>query len=578
MGGKTKTYSDLNAYGIFDENDNLFSKDLVRTTAYNGSLVSPIIIRSMIQNVIQYFNPRFLRAHGVEGIIGSDVEVIPPYSFRKKIIEDLGWEPPGLIIEYHGMRDASGKDIGVIAYRLKQYLEKLYEVDKSKKHTFVYHYDLNDESFAEVNVDTHLYYRPGSKYGFMIDDPIQFDGSGRLRMRRYRKEPGGWVPDGYDWVYVALDNRVYYLIVYKYNNVYGMRLVPRNEFEAYVEPMSVLLIPIKDNFQFVETKSYQRSLLSNYGFDWQDLKESLSDENIKASFITYSASTNDFENLPQSILDDIDAFYGRGDEVNYIAIRSPYYAIEYQWTFCWPWFGDECEDEGYIPQITVEGTTFDIGDKKLYMVPVDNLLKLSMQEKYNFIRDTMCIWGNMEQEVHLAWYQTGFFKFVMFAVGVAFAWATYGASIKFAIAIIGSVAVSIIARELGPVAAIIASVLLVGVSNWATTGSLSLPAGSDLIDYISKNWYDITLKGVKTVSQMYFKHELGKIQDEISEYSDKTKEYTEQLKDLEGQYLYMPIKAYEDEWYVNYKLDQSIYSARMFNPMADYEELTKLGA
>ncbi|OQX84619.1 MAG: hypothetical protein B6D63_04105 [Candidatus Latescibacteria bacterium 4484_7] len=616
MGGKSKTYRDIKAQPIYNDDANLYSYELIRMFASVGTIDPVMFTRSMIDASKRYFNTKYLEKLGVAVEIIAEYEEITIEKIFENIYDRIGTTPVKTILYFGAYEDMNGNPVIMRASRLKEYFESNYETETAHSHTFtdsfnfhvfrqgesyqwcerpfcknIYPNDIHktlfgsDDASETIDTITYLYHATGSDTGYMIADPIQMDGLTRVLMDEYRHDGAVWQPThNQAWITIPEDRRTLYAIKYSYRNdgdCYEPTSCSPNpngwtselyfEWKENIQPevhnTHSMIIPIKNNFSFVSTDKYQRIVMSSYGFDIDDFRDNLSDPDIKAAFISYSSDLDE----PNPIVKEYgERLYSADFGANTVKISNDYYAMIYD-------TGKTDDGSEYLTNIEFNGHTFAIpDDQRMYILPLEPINKISFTDRYDFIQRDLCLWGNVENEVHLKWYQTGFFKFVFMVVSVGIAFLTGGttaAMLAMMGQVIGTIAVSIFGKEVGQIVALAFS--LVSPTNIGTTINIST---QQILTMIKQHWFDILIGLTNMVAKAIIGEKQKAIAGEYREVVEDTQNMQKQLDEMRGRYLYAPLRAYDDYYAMMYEEPYRFTDSQMYNPLQGLSNMTTIGA
>jgi len=629
MGGKTRTFANLGAQAIYDPDDDMFVLDMLRTTALFGKFDSTLIMKTMINNVGKYLNTAKFDRLGIGGKMeinaaSRDEETIQNYLSQKYNAEIFPF--------YDGYKDINGNTVDITAQRLHRFFEDNgYEIETSYTDTWHYSYtfrtvsgnvklcnmSLNirewhkwyygtEESTASITIKTHLYKSPGGGGWYRIKSPIVITEDYDVEMEEMEQNQGGeWEPTGKTaWIRAASDFRILLLVKYagwKHEDcpdpnmpiptIEGMDLIYRENVVAKNYSFETLMFPIKHDFEFVENERYQKVVMSDWGFDQDDLREELDDEAIKDSFFTMSISSGSGQHLPLEVLQLMEEMYGNLNDTigdgspifpEYydpgsaspadVRIDSEYFKIEY--------LGELVLSDPMVPdnqgmifryKININGFQFspylpdeDGEAMPLFIIPLNPMLRTPMRKKYDVIKYGFSIWGYMEKTIKLKWYQTGFFRFISVIIGAIFAVLTFGALglVFFAI----NQVFSIIGNLLGPLAGMILGLLMMGFNPLSMSWSFST-----MIDNIMNSFFNIMLNFGKVMMQLQFQAKYDSLTEELDRTKDDTKELAEQLRDMINPSIYAPLDVLGNQYDLLYQMQFMPYDESSYDMMGQLD-------
>jgi hypothetical protein len=323
-------------------------------------------------------------------------------------------------------------------------------------------------------------------------------------------------------------------------------LVFKKDIETSVSYTTCLVLPIKDNGSFVSLEDYQKVLLNDYGFYYDDLKSELEQSSLKSALLTYSTNRNNA--LYKQYLDDI---YGPIGNIAEITIESQYYDWSYTETTEYDYYGDPVTA---YSTVLFEGYSKIDNGENLYLLPIEIVNNMTLEEKYQFIEQCFSLYGFSSETVEIKWYQTGFFKFITLVI--SFAIAIFTGQVQYiGIAIGIGAATVVIAQILGPEAAaifaIVAAVVTMGSS---LTWSLSNIAQFSL--QVSKEFFNAwNIRRVESISA------------EADYYSEEQQKLQEQLNEMTSDFVYNPFNGYNSYYDTVYNLQYAVYNSAVYSPL-----------
>ena len=578
MGGKTETYSDFMASRVFKDDSKLLSKEFIRQFANYKTIAPNLYMNNIVNSLSRYFNIEVFKQYGIDGRVVLEGDVVEYDDIVKYL--DIQYTGENKVPFFFGSSDINGNAIDVTAIQVKDYFDANYYQDTSFERVFNISYQataldegdcngktakevhimLNGSETVDVSYDVLTYmYSKDNRY-YAIKDPIQIvydtvNQTATILMEEYTLEQDGtytYLQDTY--VDYIEDNRVVYIVKYAFgsmcDNTMSQTVVSffKKDVEHHTMYTDCMLFPIKDDGNFVSLEEYQKILLNDFGFDYDDIKSSLSQDELKSAVLTYSTAYNN------SIYKDyIEDLYGTPGRMNYVTVRSDYYE--------WYYMQSASVVEG---EIIFEGySKFVDGDENLFIMPINIINSMTLEEKYQFIEQCMSIYGYSSEEVELEWYQTGFFKLITLAITFAFAIATgqvWVIGLSLGSMIIGPELVDRLGPEAAAALGILITVLTADFSamTFLDTAAFSLALGERFFSY----W------------------NIGQMQDlsnKLESYKDETERINEELSEMTSDFVYNPFNGYNAYYNNVYNNQFSAYSSIAFEPATQLANQTFRG-
>ena len=612
MGGKTKNYYDLQAQTIYAQDENLYRIELLREFASYQDILPPQFTTTMLNAINKYLSAPVLKAFDMAATLTAVSQYITMSSMASEIRRRTG-HPVVAPYTYDAV-DISGDPISGRMKKAVDYLEETYDVNTSFTRSFceaytfavrnensigyedcmdkyryftsldVFHLMHSGSTFdASICIDSHLYSSDNGTTWWAVHEPEDFS-SNKILMDEMQWDGSQWVPTGTTkYVSIPVDSRTVIFSRYAYRNDYDsvlcdcitgydcwlnpngwyedQMLLYKEDIVTESDSRTVFVIPLKHGGGFVSTKNYQKVIMNQYGFKYDDFYDSLSNEDISEAFISYSTNNKDNEN--QAVKDAITALYGKPGSWYHVSVRHDMYTIDYYQEVVEDLSG--YDDPEIFHKIEVNNHAFTIDDSRgrALMVPVEVVKELSFQEKYDFIKMDMCIWGYVHQTVHLKWYQTGFFKFVMMVVAIAFTMFTMNPGILQAASVMLTIASPALSKALGSEAA--------AIIGFVTMAYLSPGSFTGYLDSFQKNLASNIYKIATNIGEMWFKsymkQEMGQVRKQLTQYQREEEEMRKTMEEMTKPYLYIPLAGY-DSFYDNaINLPYKIYSDASYDQL-----------
>jgi len=547
MGGKTQTYTGLQAQAIFAEVDNLYSKELLRIFALTKTINIPNFTRSMLLASQKYYSAEKFKALGVSSEITSIARSITKDGVTTFLRETTGDSRVYLL--YFSTEDINGIPLVLNAFSIKDHLEETYNVDASRMDLYEYTYTFNisynhtqytwatgltGPDTATVNCYTHAYELfPGSWY-YLVNDNIS-----SLNKVTMGELDGSLNPTGFEIeLEIPEDNRSFYVCRHlnKPAGVYELA-DPTHFFKddiiSEATNWTFLMLPIKDEGEMVENPGYVKALLNDLGLGNGALEESLDNSDIKRALISHSTDFTD-----EDFQDEINEIYGPSGNRNEVTLFTENYDIKY---FNQPPMSNP---PGYC--ISIDSFRFSVDGKNIAMLPLEVLRMETIDVKYQHIRKTLRIWANTVVTVEMAWYQSGFFK-ILFLIIAIYLTATTGEAIYLMMAVGAPAGITLITDLFGEE---VANIVILAI----TIYRMDIEFGVNLETFA-------TMAGVANqISQVFFIYEQKGIQKDIT-YTQKQEETArEAIAEIKKETLYIPMDSYSMYYDSMYSIAEEAYT------------------
>ncbi len=576
-GGKTETYSDLNAQAMFASGDNLYAKELVRLFAVYKKIIPTVFTAAMIDGSRQYFNPAVFEAMGVAvknsaHVISITIDGVDYYIHNT-------YSTVTHVTYYYSSVDSANIVIDIPAYKAKDYLDTNFAVSNSYTTSFIDSFDMTVQSHDIYNIqscmtpatgreiyhDQHGSYGPDSvdisttipayeivsgEWYYVVDPVPNIDG--KISMEGLDTTVSPWVPNGVVLLQpIPEDLRTVYISKFASND---STCTGWNDSEAFpvfktdiageVATYNFFIFPVKNHGKFIDNTDYQNVLLNDLGLGNGILSASLSDSRIEKSILSYSA-----KNTSATFGDIIATVYGAIGNTNQVVFNTPDYSIEYS---------SNSEDSSTI---NFDGNSFGIGDKELYILPVDIFSDMIMIDRYKHLNEIFRIWANVEEETDLEWYQTGLFKLVAFVVAVILGYVSFGllgAFVVFGVQILSMVAASYLSPEVMAIVSIILAIVAVATMDIGFT----------------INTFAAVANVANSISQYYFVKENMRIQDKLTDISDEQKVTQDAIDEMSNDFLYIPFDSYTNYYDTQYSMLYNAYDS-VYTEMYNFDAKLK---
>lgn len=545
MGGKTKTYTDLQTQALFDGQDNLFGKEIVRLFAITKNIDPYHMGKSMVLASQKYYAAEKFNALGIASEIKGTIKKIT----KDGVLNFLSNKVTSPELFYFTSKDINDNGINLRALKIKQQLEENYNVDTS--HKKIYSYTFSNE--IKYNIDD---------YNAITQNTDGVDTvTIEVETNAYEIEPGNWYELYKDTlsngnavlkplstgtvqgIEIAEDNRTVYICNYSYdesgtttlgNGTYFFKDDMQSEAYEY----NFLMLPLKDEGEMISDKKYVKAVLNDLGLGNGVLDESLAANEIKRSLISHSTSLHD-----EDYIDIIKQVYGYPGNFNEVTMHTDKYDIKYHTT----------TNLLHSYQITIDDNSFNLAgtlsqedDKNVVMLPLEELRKEPMHIRYEHIKKTLRIWANTSVTVKLKWYQTGFFKFLTIIVSAIISITTANPT-ALLLAVGAPVVLGLISNLFGPEVAAVVAILYV-----AFTFDFSKATHIETFSTVSNI--------VNQMSQVYFTIENKSMTKEINQLNKEDEVAHKAISEMRKQTLYIPFDSYTNYYDGMYSIGTEAYS------------------
>ena len=624
MGGKTKTYTSLSSGRVFDQEDCLFNLDMMRNYALTKSIEPMQFMRSMLDSMHKYYSIKYLEAMGIEGYSRAIVEKIALSDITRYIKQHCGHHTEKILPFWFSSEDEGGNTTYFTNTSIAQYLNRNYVVDKDYASVVVdtYHFKADskikcktylgeeitalDMHMRMFHVSRHTYekaenvyrYRvyQNAKTAYTIKKPMQVRYSEDIDTHQVLmdiwtlNDDDEWEQtEETEWLSVPFKEKLTYIVKYYWDNTntcdkdtWGIMEIPKDKIITANDVQYFMILPIKQDFNFVEYEKYQKVLLTSYGFKAEDFKEQLKQEEIKHAFLTFS---NKFiygkekdDKVNPIVLDWMQKIYGQCTKWHLDNESGLMYCVEIQ------------NGVGSSPEITIENDYYNIAYKVkrsltgnfeaqyvieidefsfrleaggdgdgLFLIPLGSLKKVPIRQKYEILKQSFAVWGNMEKVVHLSWYQTAFFRFISFILGYISALVFGGLAMAFKY-VVGFMANTVFKQVFGAYGGIIASLFMLGLNGFSWSVS-------NIVTNISNHLFSFLLNFGKQFFGVRFQLGIQGIKDEIEEYQDDTDDITKELLRIQKQRIFIPLSDYNTFYDSMYQNAFAVYDDKAYSPL-----------
>ena len=549
MGGsKTETYTDLQAQALFAGRNDLMSKEMIRIFAMNKSINSRVFNKSMLLASQKYYAAEKFNALGITSEIVGAVKSITEYG----VTSFLSGKFASPTLFYFSANDINGNAIALPALKVREQLNTLYNVDPLYEKIYSYSYtssvNYNVSNYttltgsagpdtATINIKTNKY-EIGVGTWYQLYSDVIVNNNVSMELLDANNLPTGTIIQ----VPIISDNRTIYICNYSYDNLGVTTLGSgtyffKSDIVSEVSQWHFLMLPLKDNGAMINNPGYVKTVLSDLGLGNGVLDSSLANNNIKRALISHSTSLNDTNY--SSIINEI---YGVSGNRKEVTLQTNNYTIHYH-NMSMSFNGNTTNTYN----VSIDGFDFDVANKSVIMLPMEELRKEPMNIRYKRIQSTLRLWANTSTTVHLKWYQSGFFKFI--GIIIAAVISIYTENPKFLMMAIEATAVlGVISAVFGPeVAAIVGIIFVLVTFNFGAATKLET--------------FSVVSGMANQMSQVYFIEENKSISKNLSRINEKDKLVRKAISDMKKQTIYIPFDSYTNYYDGMYSIATEAYSA-----------------
>lgn len=602
--GSKKTVRKASAIQLFNQNDNLFTKEIIRYYSLNKNLDSFSIGKYLIFDISFFFNNKVFEKLGViaKGTISSCGII------NQNIINHL--QNKGYctnIIEYRDgfyinkmvwqqIVDVDRKTISGKIHTIKQFLDENYEYDTSysvvledtynaRYYYFRYYTGSIFVTYGNHGVKNQPVIMRRTVYKYKVNPnktdyykfdsyTINEDGSYHLKLINEN--------DANDIYYIdtPIDNRVYILIAWTttggcYNNpnnndmiitqeknpftgeiketVIFFEIFPQTDFLTEVTNYDALLIPIKKDFYPISNTKYSNIVKQKFGLNPKKGDESfedniINDGTVKDTFISYMCPFNS-----TAYKHYIDLIYGDLEQrVNKVTFSNQHFTIQY--TPVRSFFNtEEIIKISDCTPITGKNINIYINDSKIsdwvddvwVIMPVGLFEKKPLKDKYQALKDLLAIYIFQQQEVKKKWYESVFVNFLSMIISAVIA-ITTGQFELFLLGFAGSTTIGLLVHN-PKIAAILNIVFSVALGSFKN-GSFSLSNISKI------NWAKFALQTTTDLFNARMSELTHETYEKVSQLQNETKNYQKAIAEMRKQAVYSPLELVDFYYNAMYDL------------------------
>ena len=551
MGSRTKYYTDLQVQHMFEETDNLWSKEINRAASSAKSMSPKEVFPIMLTDSFFFYNETVFDKMGVNANVDMAIERLTKSGIGYYIATHVDSHIQEVIDWYFKGSDGTGIDTTIL--KTKDYLDDTYSSNNQCQiHCYQY---INGHQFSEMYP---AYYINGKRYiityrtynNKVVPDIIY----GKLKMLPVddncnvlpEKDDEGHIVNPRIDVTIPTDERSVLAVEYKVDSGgYRFRFIFDSEVMRSTDHQTALVIPFYKDKHWVEPDKKVNYILTRFGLNAEDkdgdsLKKSMeSAEDLKHAFIAYSMK-RDNEKYGYWV----DLIYGNEDSTGKDENEEPVtppdeeengtpppplrtiritgdYDITYQV------YATDSDTQEY--KVSVERETKNADEDYYYIIPTSFMKKQKLLDKFEGYKYMFNMWMYAEKKVRIKWYQTLFFRIIFFFVAVFFMFSIGIISMTQALYAIAGQALSMLMSHLDPrLAAILGLAIALLSFNPGNVSSMLNVANSMISTYSS-----FVLEAMKG--------QIEAISEEIKSTVEDTKDMKEQLAEMWRQGMYIPL-------------------------------------
>jgi len=538
MGSKTKTYRDFSASRMFEDEDNLYIKEIIRIYAQTKSIAPQDIMPVVLEDANKFFREDIFKK------MGSTIEI----NFTSGVITDEGilnvvkqYDNTATVIDSYFIKDGNGLAVNSDILKAKTYLDDRYSSSTlcSTEGYQIFDCCTVSVEYPTYNVDgtqctlnvvngipTRSHDDDTGDDGYLMDildtttTDDDCDTNGTLIVN---------IPMGY------VNERS--VVAVKYNGNKSM-FIYEDEIVRSTEVYTGFMLVMRKDKQNVDPKGSKeaRFMYARFGLNAEDrdgnsLEDQLDQPDLKDAFLTYATNRED-----DMFGKYINQLYG-GD----LSLPGNLVKIEGELNFQYeqvssPNYDDPYGDETSEYSIKYSGGTFpaDVRDEdtneldNTYIIPFDIIDTTVLRDKFTIYNRMFTMIAYSEKKVKVKWYQTVFFRFLLMVIALIF---------------VGPIAIvmNVVSQVLSMIDPRLGAIL--GLAFGIISGSI----GSGLTGAL--NLANNILSIVGTFNTVAFQDSIEAIQNEIDKLTSETKEDKEALAETYDDMIYIPFGEKYDHLY-----------------------------
>jgi len=298
--------------------------------------------------------------------------------------------------------------------------------------------------------------------------------------------------------------------------------------------------------------------------DYKTSKELLEDKDLYTQILTYAVYYEEpyidlidqliASGIYQIEVEGIDG--GEGTTITYMPAMGPSGKYEDFAT------GMMCQIDGAGVLLNPDEDEIKAGATKKrlrYIIPVEYIQKhINMRDKYNTIENGLCWLIHNQKITKKKWYQTGFFRILVWVVAIAMA----PTNPMMLIGLVGSTIVTgVFGSKAGMVLGIITAIYTLGSSLLSNTYTFTMNTLSMVADLTSK------------IYSLYFSYQTDNIIDDIKDINDKSKATQEAIDEMQKEALYIPFSDVVDNMF--HSMYELLYN-EAYSMLYNYDRMTSV--
>ncbi len=425
MGSKTKTVSDLQAVNMFENEDNLFSQELIRIYARTGTLDASRLLPPLLNDSITFFNDIVFETMGAT----IDLEMnILEYTDDAILSYVQTIDPTATEVTGNGMVDSNDTPVDGDILKIKDLLAASYTPVSGYGQTLYQTLTFTTTGNYEVVYSAYDVIGETLTVDVENNSPVTRTSptTEQVEVRMTNADTAAVV-----WVEIANDVRSVIAIEYLSGATVNRMYAFNSDMIGEAETQTGFLLLMKKDFSMVgDPESSERKFLySRFGLNAKDkdgntLEDSLDVAEMKDAFLTYATDRYDDE------FGYLVNRYYTGSDVTVVGDISFLYSTsmgiggsgtEYQIEYDGVWYDtDQADADGrWMP---------------FYIIPLEAIKTMPMHQRFEVYNKMFSMFVFSQTEVEVKWYQSVWFRAVMMIVAIVLSVVTAGMSVSTAVA------------------------------------------------------------------------------------------------------------------------------------------------
>jgi hypothetical protein len=546
MGSRTKTYSGLSAGSMFERDDNLWVKEIIRYYGQTKSLESTPLIKTILQDSTYFFNEKVFEKFGASAEIEMEIERFDDASILQTIRNTVDPTATRVLDAFNS--DKNGKIVSGSAIKTKEALDAKYAADYDCL-TEVYEYLESDVGRVKLTMTFPAYKIDGGLYRIatkQVGDSLLPDGNATedlayVYMIAIRAEDDPANPPSYskcdiisgvkESIYIPVDYRSVMAVVYDTTTITKATWLFSEGITTEMTTDTCMMLMLRENFDdyYPEDSKAHRFLYSRFGLNAPDkdgntLDDQLDQPDLKNAWLTYASHRHD--DMFSSVVSEVYNIPPVNENpnqftpmvTNMVTIKG---ATEVRYEYLTNMYEDDLLPDGY--RMVHENGWFycDYFDdekgewESRYMIPMNYLKEKILKDKFTAYNRTFTMFVYSEKTVKLKWYQTLFFRFIFMVIAL-FTVGPMAIAINIGMQVLGKVL-----EQLDPIISAI-----IGFAVGLVTGGFSFNFTNIL------NLANNILSFVMKLNTIMFQKSMEAIQDSIDTLTEKTEELRDEMNDM----------------------------------------------